>query len=621
MATVKVNELVFKKWSAAEVLRFSVEELKTELHVRAISFNTRDRKRDLQVKLCEALSIVIDPSNLATDVVTVSEMDRTKVGDGDVSSHNSRENSPARSVRSNYSKSEFSSNLTQEQLFQLESKKLEIDRQIELTRLQAEIDLNRRRLDYQHTVDMAQAQSRPTGSSGFNVPSVHTSSQDISKQRIDVMVKLVPRFDPTDVHLFFTSFERAVEINKIQRAHWPALLHAVATGKALRVLSAMSLSDAQDYDVVKETLLVAFDVCAEIFRKRFRNITKNSNETFAEYSFKIKESFDRWLFKSEVKDFNSLQQLILLERFNESFVDDADLAMWMLNKTPLTLSEAARLADEFSSLRRANRVSKKHVNNTAFSDCKPSSERNHFDRESGSVPAKLNSSNPVIKTWKNNGSSERALPAATYYCGYCKKPGHSIATCYKLKNKNESTSPRDSRESNTPFGDRSVNFVSTRNNLNELQADRKERVDVRFRPHCFEATIIRPDKTEFQVMCLRDTAALQSLIRDFHSNTENEESLPPYLVTHDIRQICGIGGLRIAVPLVQVEMRSEKLTGSYELGVCNTLPEGVDLLAGNDLFSIQEVCVITRSQTALQRTVEDNIRVDDFDVCNDEIIV
>jgi hypothetical protein len=159
MTTAKVNELVFKKWSSAEVLRFSVEELKTELHLRTISFNTRDRKRDLQVKLCEALSIFIDPSNLATDVVTLSEMDRTEVGDGDVSSHNSRDNSPARSVRRNYSKSEFSSNLTHEQLFQLESKKLEmrleIDRQIELTKLQAEIDLNRRRLDYQHTVDMA----------------------------------------------------------------------------------------------------------------------------------------------------------------------------------------------------------------------------------------------------------------------------------------------------------------------------------------------------------------------------------------------------------------------------------------------------------------------------------
>jgi hypothetical protein len=71
--------------------------------------------------------------------------------------------------------------------------------------------------------------------------------------------------------------------------HWPKLLHVVASGKAQRVLSSLTLRDAHDYDVIKESLLIAFDVCAEIFRKRFRNITKNANETFAEYSFKIKQ--------------------------------------------------------------------------------------------------------------------------------------------------------------------------------------------------------------------------------------------------------------------------------------------------------------------------------------------
>ena len=167
-----------------------------------------------------------------------------------------------------------------------------------------------------------------------------------------------------------------------------------------------------------------------------------------------------------IEDFVSLQQLVLLERFNESFFDDSELAMWMLNKAPRTLSDAARLADEFSSLRRVNRVTKKHASNTAFNEGKKSSDRNHFDRESGPAAPKLHSSNPVMKPWKSTGSSsERAPPAATYCCGYCKKPGHTIATCYKLKNRNETTS---TRESNHPFGDRSVHLVSTSSNLNDL---------------------------------------------------------------------------------------------------------------------------------------------------------
>jgi len=90
-------------------------------------------------------------------------------------------------------------------------------------------------------------------------------------------------------------------------------------GKAQRVLSPLSLDDLQNYEFVKTTLLSAFEVCADVFRKRFRFVTKNYNDSFAEFSFKIKEAFKRWLFKANVTDFESLQQSMLLERFNQSF--------------------------------------------------------------------------------------------------------------------------------------------------------------------------------------------------------------------------------------------------------------------------------------------------------------
>ena len=55
--------------------------------------------------------------------------------------------------------------------------------------------------------------------------------------------------------------------------------------------------------------------------------------------------------------------------------------------------------------------------------------------------------------------------------------------------------------------------------------------------------------------------------------------LPCYVVTDEYRQICGIGGMRINVPLVQAEIRSERVSGVFELGVCNNLPGGIDMLA------------------------------------------
>jgi hypothetical protein len=142
--------------------------------------------------------------------------------------------------------------------------------------------------------------------------------------------------------------------------YWPAVLNAIVFGKAQRVLSSLAIEDLLNYQLVKETLLSCFDVCAEIFRKRFRAITKGYSDSFAEFSFKIKESFDRWLTKSDVSDLEWLKQLILLEMFNEACADDSDLTMWLLNKSLHKLSDAAHLADEFTAIRRANKgISKK----------------------------------------------------------------------------------------------------------------------------------------------------------------------------------------------------------------------------------------------------------------------
>ena len=108
--------------------------------------------------------------------------------------------------------------------------------------------------------------------------------------------------------------------------------------------------------------------------------------------------------------------------------------------------------------------------------------------------------------------------------------------------------------------------------------------------------IVRPDNSEYGVVCLRDTAALQSLIRNCDQVTNTDDI--SYINTGETRQICGIGG-------VQVNIRSEPISGSFELGVCKNLPAGIDVLAGNDLFPCDDpdICVVTRSQTAASRSV------------------
>jgi hypothetical protein len=77
MAQAKVSDLEFKRLSAVEILRFTVDKLKNELYSRAIPFASHALKRDLQVKLGEAFGIVIDPTKLATDAPVLCEIEET----------------------------------------------------------------------------------------------------------------------------------------------------------------------------------------------------------------------------------------------------------------------------------------------------------------------------------------------------------------------------------------------------------------------------------------------------------------------------------------------------------------------------------------------------------------
>ena len=600
------------KRSLANVLQLTLEELKAELVNLCVS--TDGRKPDLQVKLCKALAIEVNSDEIQSETfVNLASLDSMKPI---IAANNSGANSPAGSSSPSHcsvgSRESGKSRLNVDQLFELEKMRLHLDQQTSMRKLEMdlrkqEFDLERMKLEQNHVLEMAKiAHVADTNASTPFRPNVNQtfgvatdSGFHASKYRIDLLTKMVPKFDPSDVDLFFISFERALTINKVPTEYWPAVLNAIVFGKAQRVLTSLSLEELLDYQLVKTTLLSAFDVCAEVFRKRFRGITKGNNDSFAEFSFKLKETFDRWLSKSEITDLESLKQLILLERFNEACADDSDLAMWLLNKSPKKLSEAAHLADEFTAMRRANKATAKRLNFSNYTRTPNSQASGVLESQ---TPVLQNASNLSCETYskepvqKNSSVSYgsykmKAPPAATIRCGYCKKLGHEISECFSLKRKNSEHKTGNNRADTC--------LVSTRNFDNYL----RDTVDHRFREHCFQAIIVKPDKTEQLVTCLRDTAALQSLIREFKPDHGIDKNVESYITTPESRQICGIGGVRISVPLVQVDIKSDRVRGLFEFGVCNNLPLGIDLLAGNDLFNsdVTDTCVVTRSKTAVER--------------------
>jgi len=117
-----------------------------------------------------------------------------------------------------------------------------------------------------------------------------------------------------------------------------------------------------------------------------------------------------------------------------------------------------------------------------------------------------------------------------------------------------------------------------------------------FTPYCKPATLIRPDGSHKRIHTLRDTGAMQSLLRD-------SQGVRDYSNTGETCLLKDITGDTISVPLVQVHLHTDFLDESVLCGLVNELPEGIDLLIGNDIWlkahplpdEVVEQAVMTRA--------------------------
>ena len=85
----------------------------------------------------------------------------------------------------------------------------------------------------------------------------------------------------TSTVLFLLSFEKIAQLNKFPEDKYAAILQAHLTGKALKVFTELSVEACQDYPKLKEALLTAYAVVPEVYRKRFRNLSKHHSQTFS----------------------------------------------------------------------------------------------------------------------------------------------------------------------------------------------------------------------------------------------------------------------------------------------------------------------------------------------------
>ena len=235
-------------------------------------------------------------------------------------------------------------------------------------------------------------------------------------------IRLVPPFQEKEVDKYFLHFEKVAENLNRPKEHWTSLLQSVLVGKAREIYTQPALEQSHNYETVKELILKGYELVPETCRQKFRNCKKYSNQTHVEFARNKEQLFDRWCCSKKIdQTYDKLRQLMLVEEFKLCI--QSDVKTFLDEKQVETLEEAARLADDYYLTHKVSFIAKP----------KPTSShpQNKFmsDNSSG-MPSQSNTPKP-----NSTSETKSQFPLSRLTCNYCKKPGHLVSECLKLKRK------------------------------------------------------------------------------------------------------------------------------------------------------------------------------------------
>ena len=237
-------------------------------------------------------------------------------------------------------------------------------------------------------------------------------------------IRLVPPFQEKEVDKYFLHFEKVAENLNWPKEHWTLLLQSVLIGKAREIYTQLGVEQSHYYETVKELILKGYELVPEAYRQKFRNCKKDSNQTHVEFARNKEQLFDRWCCSKKIdENYDKLRQLMLVEEFKRCI--QSDVKTFLDEKQVETLEEAALLADDYYLTHKVSFIAKP----------KPTSSHPQNKFMSGNSSGTPSQSN----TPKPNSTSETKsqYPLSRPTCNYCKKPGHLVSECLKLKRKLE----------------------------------------------------------------------------------------------------------------------------------------------------------------------------------------
>ena len=167
-------------------------------------------------------------------------------------------------------------------------------------------------------------------------------AQAPSQQRKET-AKLTKLTESEDIEAYLTTFERMMSAHEVDKEKWAFKLAPNLSGKAQLAYAAMDSDDAKDYEQVKETILLRYNINTETYRQRFRTTKKQEDWSYRDLIVRLQDLSRKW-----TKDKTSAEEIVDL-MVTEQFLTTLpqELRVWVTDRKPKTSTEAGQMADEY----------------------------------------------------------------------------------------------------------------------------------------------------------------------------------------------------------------------------------------------------------------------------------
>ena len=128
--------------------------------------------------------------------------------------------------------------------------------------------------------------------------------------------------DDCDVLVYFTTLERAFELNSVPKANWSKMLPGLLNAKASKIFMQLSWEVCCDYDETKSHLLEAFKASPDVYRNRLETAFRTGQESYKLFLSRLTEYQNLYLQCSNIDSFEKLKHDNLYHLFVNSLPDD-----------------------------------------------------------------------------------------------------------------------------------------------------------------------------------------------------------------------------------------------------------------------------------------------------------